>query len=264
MRGAQRIRPWHAACSVGRDMSKILVAEDDAALLGLLESVLLEEGHEVWTAGDGEVALELAVVAMPDLLVTDLLMPGLDGYELMSRLRESADTDEIPVLVLSEHHNKDARLTAFRLGCDGFLPKPFELEEFRLRVAQTLRAHRDSSTRLAAAGVTMRGCLGQVALPSVLTLLEMDRQSGVLELRSDDLHARLFLECGRVVHAEALSDPSAEAFDVVCRALRARHGKFAVSADDVHVADHLGLPLTQLLLDAYRRIDEEDAQKAGA
>jgi two-component system OmpR family response regulator len=244
-------------------MAKILVVEDDAALLELLESVLVELGHEVWVASDGDVGLDLAVETMPDLVVTDLVMPGLDGYELLSRLRQFSQTASIPVLVLSEHQGKDSRLMAFRIGCDDFLPKPFELEEFRFRVAHQLRATRSSFSPLAAVRVSMRGRLDDLALPSVLTMLEMERQSGVLELRSDDLHARLFLDGGRVVHAEEPDDPSADAFDVVCRALRLKQGKFAVRVDDVQVPDNLHLPMTQLLLDAFQRIDEEDARRAG-
>jgi len=252
------MQPWR------HDMAKILIVEDDAALLELLESVLVELGHDVWVAADGDVGLDLAVEAMPDLVITDLVMPGLDGYELLGRLRQFSQTAAIPVLVLSEHQGKDSRLIAFRIGCDDFLPKPFELEEFRLRVAHLLRGSRSSFPQLAAVGVSMRGCLGSLALPSVLAMLEMERQSGVLELRSDELHARLFLDEGRLVHAEEPDDPTAEAFDVVCRALRLKRGKFAVRVDEVHAPDNLHLPMTQLLLDAFRRIDEEDAGRPGA
>lgn len=243
-------------------MPKILVVEDDPALLKLLERVLVEKGHEVAVAEDGELALRLVETFRPDLVVTDLLMPVLDGYELLTQLRSRAATKVTPVIVLSELQTKESRLAAFRLGCDDFLPKPFEMEELCLRISKVLRSGRSSSTHLSAQppGVQMHGCLGELALPSVLTLLETDRQTGVLELRGNELSARLFLDAGRVVHAVDLSDPSKEPFDVVCRSLRLTQGKFSVCGHSSSVPDRLHMSLTQLLLDAFRQIDEEDAR----
>jgi DNA-binding response OmpR family regulator len=243
-------------------MSKILVVDDDVDLLKLLERGLSARGHEVAIAEDGEIGLEVAFAMRPDVVVTDLLMPRVDGYELLSGLREHATTESIPVIILSEYQGKESRLAAFRLGCDDFLPKPFELEELGLRVDHVLKAHEGAGDLSEVEGIKMRGCLGDLALPSLLALLEMDRQSGVLELDAADLHVELRLDAGRVVGAVDLSDPSRPAFDVFCSAVRIKRGRFTVRDGAPGAPEELHRATTELLLDAFQRIDEEDARNA--
>ncbi len=245
-------------------MSKILVVEDDSALLQLLELGLSQRGHEVGVAADGELGLEVAESMQPDLVVTDLVMPVLDGYELLVQLRERPATCDIPVIVLSEVQGKDSRLAAFRIGCGDFLPKPFELEELYLRIDNLLGLHGRGPGHLSSEppGVTLHGCLEDIPLPSVLNLLSMDGKSGVLKLEQADFRAKLYLDSGRVVDAVDSSEPSREPFEVVCRALRLTQGKFAVHDDAVSMPDRLSKSMTQLLLDAYGRIDEENTAEA--
>lgn len=257
---------WHMTCSNCRSpMSKILVVEDDSALLQLLEVGLSRRGHDVAIAENGEVALQVAESLQPDLVVTDLVMPVLDGYELLIQLRERADTCDIPVIVLSEVQGKESRLAAFRIGCGDFLPKPFELEELYLRIDNLLGLHGRGPGHLSSEppGVTLHGCLEDIPLPSVLNLLAMDAKSGVLEIKEGDFCARLYLDSGRLVDAVDSADPERDPFEVVCRALRLRQGKFAAHDDFVSRPDRLHKSMTALLLDAFANIDENVQRAPG-
>lgn len=245
-------------------MAKILVVDDDRALLQLLERGLSLRGHTVRSAENGEEALRAAETDRPDAVVTDLVMPVLDGYELLSRLQRHPETCDIPVLVLSELQGKESRLVAFRIGCGDFLPKPFELEELYLRLDHLLGLHGRGHGQLKAQppGVTLHGRLEEIPLPSVLTLLATDRKSGLLEIEADDVRLLLYLDFGRVVDAVDPAAPDQDPFAVVCRALRLGQGEFVVHDEGLLVPDRLQRSVTALLLDAFAVIDEEDRNAA--
>lgn len=118
-------------------MPRILVIEDNADLAFGLRNNLEIEGHEVDLAGNGAEAFEMAARAAPDLVILDLMLPGMDGYELLRRLRQ--DGDALPILVLTARSEEADRILAFRLGADDYVMKPFSLMELILRVKALLR-----------------------------------------------------------------------------------------------------------------------------
>ena len=116
----------------------LLVVEDNADLREYLADALSDRWR-VLLAADGRAGLELAREALPDLIVSDLMMPDVDGFEMLSGLRTNIDTSHIPVLLLTARQDEDTRLKAFTLSADGFLAKPFRIEELRARLAQMMR-----------------------------------------------------------------------------------------------------------------------------
>ncbi|MBX6365992.1 MAG: response regulator, partial [Gemmatimonadetes bacterium] len=100
-------------------MPRILVIEDNADLAFGLRNNLEIEGHEVDLAGNGAEAFEMAARAAPDLVILDLMLPGMDGYELLRRLRQ--DGDALPILVLTARSEEADRILAFRLGADDYV-----------------------------------------------------------------------------------------------------------------------------------------------
>jgi two-component system KDP operon response regulator KdpE len=128
-------------------MPTILLVDDDTDLLVAIEECLELEGYDVITAVEGQEALEQFYQAKPDLLVTDIRMPGMDGWELCRRVREASD---IPILVLTAHATEPEEVVrGFDLGADDYVRKPFELSEFSARVRALLRR---PASRLAAKG----------------------------------------------------------------------------------------------------------------
>jgi DNA-binding response OmpR family regulator len=107
---------------------RILVADDDPDLLELLRLNLEAEGHTVAVACDGTEVLEMAMAVRPDLLVLDVMMPGLDGLEVTRRLRERPETAALPIVLLTARGSNPEILEGWQSGADYYITKPFELE----------------------------------------------------------------------------------------------------------------------------------------
>jgi DNA-binding response OmpR family regulator len=113
----------------------ILVAEDDPDLQSLLRHALESDGYAVYIAADGQEALDQYDALSPDLLVLDIMMPRLSGFEVLRELRgDDARRQDVPVLVLTSRSGEDDVLTGFELGVDDYLTKPFVISELRARV----------------------------------------------------------------------------------------------------------------------------------
>ena len=120
--------------------ARILVVDDEPAITDLLGTALRYMGFEVTTAATGLEALQTAASASPDLIILDVMLPDLDGFEVCRRLREYRDF--VPVIFLSARDAEDDRVTGFVRGGDDYVTKPFSLEELTLRVRALLRRTR--------------------------------------------------------------------------------------------------------------------------
>lgn len=129
-------------------MEKILVVDDDRKITALLRRSLVFEGYDVQAAAGGEEGLRMAASWLPDLMVLDVLMPGLDGWEVCRRLRAAGS--EIPVLMLTAKDEIADRVKGLDLGADDYLVKPFALEELLARVRALLRRRKPGDTPLQA------------------------------------------------------------------------------------------------------------------
>jgi len=115
----------------------ILVVEDDRSLREALAMNFELRGYRVLAAADGETGVRLAFDERPDLIVLDLMLPGLDGFEILSQLREKEI--DVPVLILSARGQVSDKVNGFRLGADDYVTKPFQLPELIARVEGMLR-----------------------------------------------------------------------------------------------------------------------------
>jgi PAS domain S-box-containing protein len=119
--------------------NKILVVDDNAANLQLLIDILSEKGYTVYPAIDGELALEFVKSTLPDLILLDIKMPGLDGYEVCRRLKANQTTQAIPTIFLSALEDVEDKVKGFQAGVVDYITKPFQPEELLARVAIHLR-----------------------------------------------------------------------------------------------------------------------------
>jgi DNA-binding response OmpR family regulator len=117
-------------------VTRVLVVEDDATVAEVVMRYLEREGFEVETVGDGLVALDRARAALPDAVVLDLMLPGLDGLEVCRRLRALAP---IPVIMLTARGEESDRVLGLELGADDYVTKPFSPRELTARVKSVLR-----------------------------------------------------------------------------------------------------------------------------
>ena len=125
--------------------ARILVVDDVPENVRLLEAVLTPHGYDVLTAGDGIAALELVESDQPDLLLLDVMMPGLDGYAVCTRLREGEETAVLPVIMVTSSIGQE-KTRAIQAGADDFIPKPFNHDELLTRVRSLLRIKRYHDT----------------------------------------------------------------------------------------------------------------------
>src|SRR5512146_2637977 len=121
-------------------MSTILIVEDNPDLAFGLVNNLEIEGHHIELVQDGLLGLERARALQPDLVILDLMLPGMNGYEVLKRLRESGM--QTPVLILSARSEEADKLRGFRYGADDYVTKPFSLLEMLARVDALLRRSR--------------------------------------------------------------------------------------------------------------------------
>lgn len=118
-------------------LARILVAEDELSLNDLLQDALRMNGYETISAKHGLEALRLIREQKPDLVILDINMPQVDGFEVIKKIRK--ENNNVPVIVLTARDQKDDKATGFGLGADDFVTKPFGLEELLMRVAAVLR-----------------------------------------------------------------------------------------------------------------------------
>lgn len=116
----------------------VMVVDDAEEILRLVWATL-EDSYELVLASDGEEAMELVTQVMPDLMVLDVMMPKLDGYEVCEKMKANPKTADMPILILSARSEKNYVKEGLRLGADDYLPKPFDPEELELRVKALLR-----------------------------------------------------------------------------------------------------------------------------
>ena len=119
-------------------MARILIAEDDPHTLLMLEFKLNSLGHEVISANDGGQALEVAESHSPDLVLLDLNMPVLDGFQVLRRLKSGSGTKDIPVIMLSAHGQEKEVVTGLEFGAVDYVTKPFSFAELIARVNRSL------------------------------------------------------------------------------------------------------------------------------
>ena len=120
-------------------MADILVVEDEQLIARLLKETLQSEGYNVVTVLNGEDAVQFALCETPHLIILDLMLPGIDGYEVVRRLHTYPKTIHIPIIVLSSLGEPKDKVSAFETGVDDYITKPFDTDELLARVHAQLR-----------------------------------------------------------------------------------------------------------------------------
>jgi len=121
-----------------------LVVDDDRLLLRLIEINLGKTGIEVLLADSGREALRIAREERPDVILLDIMMPVMDGYQVMEELKATRETRDIPVIMLTARSGREDRMRCEEMGVAAYLTKPFSLEELRGTVRRILKSSRGS------------------------------------------------------------------------------------------------------------------------
>jgi DNA-binding response OmpR family regulator len=181
--------------------ARVLVVDDDPTVSEVVAGYLTRAGFTVDRAADGPAALAGAAAVRPDLVVLDLMLPGIDGLEVCRRIR--AEHGEVPVVMLTARGDEDDRILGLEIGADDYVTKPFSPRELVLRVESVLRR---AGVRRAAAnaggGALLRS--GALALDPAARRVTRDGIELTLTIREFDLLAFFLRHPGRVVGREEL------------------------------------------------------------
>lgn len=157
---------------------RILVVEDDPQVGRMLRESLEAEGYEAILAPSGEEGLSCALRDVPQLLLLDIMLPGIDGFEVVHRLRAHAKTAHIPVVILSARHDTAARVHSFDHTVQDFLTKPFDPNELMTRIGLRLRQMRENLlsplTGLPGGRAIERAIEGQLSSGTAWSILYLD------------------------------------------------------------------------------------------
>jgi DNA-binding response OmpR family regulator len=129
-------------------MRRILIIEDNLPILENIVEFLELSGYEVSTAIDGRAGLDIANSKYPDLIICDIMMPELDGYEVLSAIRKNADLVNVPFIFLTALSEKSEVITGMALGAVDYITKPFEITHLLDSIENCLNKTRESSSRL--------------------------------------------------------------------------------------------------------------------
>jgi PleD family two-component response regulator len=124
---------------VTENKAKILIIEDDLDVAEMLNAYFRVQGYEVFTVNWGEDGVRSCQTVHPDLVILDIRLPDIDGYEVARRLRADRRTAEVPIIFLTEKRERADRLQGLELGADDYITKPFDVQELRLRVRNALK-----------------------------------------------------------------------------------------------------------------------------
>lgn len=177
---------------------KILVVEDEPSLIETLDYSLRKQGYEVIAAVDGRRALEEARQQMPDLIVLDIMLPGLDGFEVCRILRKEMN---VPIIMLTARTEEVDKVVGLEVGADDYLTKPFSMRELIARVKANLRRVRIDREEVATAAATMPNVATERMVFDELTIdlsrREVTFQGAVHHLKPKEFDLLVFLARNR-------------------------------------------------------------------
>jgi DNA-binding response OmpR family regulator len=244
------------------DKVKLLLVDDNPMILGMLRSALTPLAT-VTTAADGADALIKAVEDPPDLVISDYRMPGMDGRELVEKLRSRPKTAGAAVILLATKSDISEKLSTADQPVDDFVEKPFFLREATQRIKRVIdKIALEKMAKNTASDGVLRGNLTQMNVIDLVQSLEMGRKSCALTLTNKDETCELYFREGQVTHAQYGSlagDPA------VFKVLRWTDGNFQVNFEGKTTKQTTTLNTQGLLMEGLRLLDESqrDAGKAG-
>ena len=232
---------------------KLLLVDDNPMVLAMLRDALTPLA-KVTTAGDGADALLKAVEEAPDLLVSDYRMPGMDGKQLVEKLRGRSSTSGISVILLATKSDISEKLTLQDHSADDFVEKPFFLKEATQRIKRVIdKIALEKLSKSSSSDGVVRGSLSQMNVIDLVQSLEMGRKSCLLTLTQNDDKCEMYFSEGQVPHAVygSLTGDAA-----VFKVLRWTGGNFQINFEGKTKQQSTTLNTQGLLMEGLRLLDE--------
>lgn len=167
---------------------KILIIDDEATIRRLMSVLLKRYGHEIIEAADGESGIQAAITHQPDIILLDIMMPHMDGYETLRRLRANPNAADIPVIYVSAKSQVEDRVEGLRLGADDYVVKPADPAELLMRIEAVMNRSRRHVRRRRASTHAFVGVRGGTGTSTILVNLGAHLQQAGMQTLLVDLH----------------------------------------------------------------------------
>ncbi len=182
--------------------TKMLVVDDSRLILRMVRDYFAGHGYEVVEAGNGEEAVTRLDAFVPDVIVSDILMPVMDGWKLFEEVRRRTETAEVPFVFLTVESELPKRLRGFRLGADDYIIKPFAVEELHARIERILERRRAIDEARRGGDAFLAGSVEHLAISDLLQLLALNHKDGRVHLHEGREEGWIVFAGGEIVHAE--------------------------------------------------------------
>src|SRR5690348_11317870 len=230
---------------------KILVVDDEAHLRRVVSLYLRARHYEVETAENGLDAIQKVSVDRPDLIIADIGMPGLDGYELCSRLRRDTATRTIPFIFLTARDQDIDRIKARKIGSDDYLTKPCPLDQLAEHV-ETMIDRIEQAKKIPLDRIGLSGRLDDVNVLDLIQMLELDQKTGALVLSHGERTGTLYFKDGTIIDADIRSPKREEPLFIL---LGWKAGRYLFLPDAVPERMPITASLAHLLFEDLRRLE---------
>lgn len=232
----------------------ILVVDDDQKSLQVLEISLKKAGFLVTTAQNGLDGLEKAKTSLPELIISDVKMPKLNGYQFCRRIKEDPKLDKVPFIFLTSQKSVDDKIKGLELGVDDYLTKPIYIKELLTRVRLLLQKREKESLEEVSAQRQFAGSLADMGVVDLLQTLEIGRKTGVLYLTGPgDSSGLIYFQDGQIIDA---LQGAIKAERAIYRMLAWNEGAFRIDFKPVDRQVVVNTSTQGLIMDGMRRIDE--------
>ena len=231
-------------------MKKILIVDDSNVMRQMLRTELSKKNYQVIEAQNGLEALEIATKERPDMIISDINMPVMDGWEFCWKLRKDPVLGKTPFIFLSANNEVSDRVRGIQLGADDYIIKPFSPEELIARVQNLFQRYQKPKE---VPSRSLTGNLAKMGLPNLLQFLNMNRQTGILEIQHEEELGYIYIVEGDIVNAKV---GGIEGKKALFRILSWKKGFFSFEEGEVQVEPLLRENTLKLIMNGLKQVDE--------
>lgn len=242
---------------MGERRKKILVVDDSPVILAMLKDRFEQEGWEVILARNGIEGLKKAVEEQPDIIVSDILMPQMDGWEFCEHVRANPDTTSIPFIFLTQESEAPSRIKGFSIGADDYITKPFSREELVMRTKAILRKTEAVKESMSAKSELM-GSVKALPLFDLLQVFSFSKKNCTIKVEGKNKNGEIYFREGEIVNAITSTKDGIEALYEI---LSWEDATFTLTPlkEEIMVAERgINRSVDDLLLDFARMMDERE------
>ena len=235
---------------------KLLIVDDEPDILEIFGIELRNRGFQVQIAKNGKEAISLVSSFSPDLVITDLRMPDISGFELIKNIRKQTEFKQVPLIAISANSSQKSMVELERIGVDGFLRKPINFEHLTAKVDNLLRKTKPSTKKTE---ILFSGSIEEMSLLEVAQLFHQGRKSGILKIEdNEEILGEMIFNDGNIIYA---SSPPYFGLSAFHHLIRIEKGEFKLTPNLTFFMKNIWIPSNKLIMKAATEYDEFDIEQ---